>query len=302
MAGPMRRRAHALPDADSAGPERGGAGRAAGVVAAARDGPGAGPPGTDRAAGGGGVEQHRDRGGAGHRQAHGRQVARAVRGAPARGPARRAAQRRPAHRRRRAGRRAAGPHPGDRARGRHALEHALHGGRLRPVPGHGAPGLARLRAEAAPGRGLPALQRPGVRGEGARRRRPLPRPAGPRPGPVRRREDRDAGARARPARAADAPRAAGAARLGLRPARDLLALRRPGRGRGPGDRPPLPPAPGGGVPRLPRCGRRRRGPGGRGPPGARQRLASIHKAPAIRDWLARRPRYHLHLTRPPARG
>ena len=42
----MRRRAHALPGADGAGPERGGAGRAAGVVAAAQDGPGAGPPGT----------------------------------------------------------------------------------------------------------------------------------------------------------------------------------------------------------------------------------------------------------------
>src|SRR4028119_763208 len=80
----MRRHADALPDADGAGPERGGGGRAAGVVAAAQDGPGAGPPGTDRAAGRRGAEQHRGRGGGGGRRAGG--GVGAAQGGPGAGP------------------------------------------------------------------------------------------------------------------------------------------------------------------------------------------------------------------------
>ena len=117
-----------------------------------------------------------------------------------------------------------------------------------------------------------ALLRPRVRREGPGHRRPLPRPARPGLGAVRGREDRDAGPRAHPAGAADAPGAAGAAHLGLPPARHLVPVRRPGRGGRQGDRPLLPPAPGRGVPRLPRRrGRRRAGRAG-GARGPGQRL------------------------------
>jgi transposase len=108
--------------------------------------------------------------------------------------------------------------------------------------------------------------------EGPRHRRPLSQPARSRAGAVHGREDRDAGGRAHPARAADAPGAAGAAHLGLRPARDLVPLRRAGRGGRPGDRPLLPPAPRGGIPRVPGGGRCRDAGRGRGARGPGQRL------------------------------
>src|SRR5918911_650726 len=57
---------------------------------------------------------------------------------------------------------------------------------LSDEPRSGAPRLARLRPAAAPERDLQALDRPRIRGEGARHRRPLPRPTGPGAGPVRR--------------------------------------------------------------------------------------------------------------------
>ena len=135
-------------------PERGGTGRTGGVRSAAQDGPGARPSRPHRAAGGGRVEQHRHRRGAGRRQAHGRQVARALRKGPARRAPGPAPQRRPAHGHGRAGRRAAGPHTRGHARERHPLEHPLDGRGLRSVAGHGAAGLARLRPQAAPDRGL----------------------------------------------------------------------------------------------------------------------------------------------------
>jgi transposase len=108
--------------------------------------------------------------------------------------------------------------------------------------------------------------------QGARHRRALPRPAGPGLGPVRRREDRNPGGRAHPAGAADAARPAGAAHLGLHPPRHVLAVRGLGRGGGPGHRPLLPAAPGGGVPRFPRRGGRGRARGPRGARGPGQRL------------------------------
>ena len=82
-----------------------------------------------------------------------------------------------------------------------------------------SPHLAGVRVEAPSGRHLQALARPAVRGEGARRRRPLRQPARWRPRALRRREDPGPGARSHLARAPDAARAPRAAHPRLRAAR-----------------------------------------------------------------------------------
>ena len=71
--------------------------------------------------------------------------------------------------------------------------------------------LARLRPAAAPHRDLQALLRPGLRGQGARRGRPLPGPAGARAGAVRGREAPDPGG---PGHGAGVPHAARASPSG----------------------------------------------------------------------------------------
>src|SRR6202047_249647 len=94
----------------------------------------------------------------------------------------------------------------ERARGRHALEHARDGQALRLEPEHGEPHLAGLCAAAASSRGLQAFQRPAVHRESARYRRALPPSARPCAGVVRRREEPDPGTRSQSAAVADAPR------------------------------------------------------------------------------------------------
>ena len=79
-------------------------------------------------------------------------------------------------------------HPGGAAPGRDALVAGLDGPAQRPVGVHGRPDLAEVRPEAAPHRRVQAVDRPAVRGEGRRRRRPLPQPAGEGRGAVRGRE------------------------------------------------------------------------------------------------------------------
>ena len=65
---------------------------------------------------------------------------------------------------------------GERARGRHALEHARDGEALRLEPEHGEPHLAGVCAAAASRRRVSAFQRPAVHREGARYRGALPHP------------------------------------------------------------------------------------------------------------------------------
>lgn len=100
--------------------------------------------------------------------------------------------------------------PRDRADGLRAarggpLDRARHGRGVRDQRQLGAAGLARAPSAARPGADLQARQRPGVRHQAARHRRPLPRPATACGRPVRRREVPDpagaAGAGSIPARA-----------------------------------------------------------------------------------------------------
>ena len=159
----------------------------------------------------------------------------------------------------------------------------------------GAAHLASLLAAAASQRDLQAVDRSAVRREGARHRRPLPQPAGARPGAVRRREVADPGARPHPAAAAAAPRPGRAAHARLQAARHDLAIRRARReGRDHHWQVPAAP-PRAGVPPLPRHRREERA----------QRTSTFtsswttHPATrpsSIRDWFAKRPRWHVHYT------
>ena len=85
----------------------------------------------------------------------------------------------------------------------HALERPQHGESGRHQPHQRAAHLGRGRPEAAPGAPVQDLERPAVRGEGHRRRRPLHEPAGQGSGAVRRREKPDPGARSHAAGPAD---------------------------------------------------------------------------------------------------
>src|SRR5450756_2038524 len=86
--------------------------------------------------------------------------------------------------------------------------------------------LAGLRAAAAPGRELQALDRPAVCREGSRRRWPVPRSARAGGRAVRRREEPDPGACPLSADPADAPGHARAAQSRLRPPRHHQPVRR----------------------------------------------------------------------------
>jgi transposase len=81
--------------------------------------------------------------------------------------------------------------------------------------------------------------------------------------------------------------------LRLRPARHHHAVRRAGGGHRQGHRRLHRAAPPPGVPGLPQAGRRRLSPP-RAARGGRQ--PATHKHPAVRAWLARHPRVHLHFT------
>ncbi len=94
-------------------------------------------------------------------------------------------------------------------RERHPLEFARHGEGQRPVGVDGATHLAGLRAAAAPAGDVQALDRPGLRGQSARRGRPLRLAAGARHRAMRGREVPNPGAGPQPADAADASRPAG---------------------------------------------------------------------------------------------
>ena len=154
------------------------------------------------------------------------------------------------------------------------------------------PHLAGVRAQAAPDRDLRVVAGPAVRGEGPRRRRAVHEPACERRRRVCRREEPDPGLGPDPA---PVPGSGRAADQRLRPPRDDEPVRRPERRDRRGRRAAAPPPPLGGVPHVPRRGRRRRARGAR-----RARLATdsygTHKTPPIRDWLAKRPRFHVHFT------
>jgi hypothetical protein len=158
------------------------------VAAPARHRASIGAQGPDRAAGGGWADQQRGRRRLGDRQAHGRQMAQPLcRGAPRRPARRAAAGGAPADRRRRD--RRDDPHDaGEPAGGGDALEPALHGPSDGLCTFDHPPDLAGVRAAAAPAGNLQAVERPDVRREGARHRRPLSRSAGPGAGAVPRRE------------------------------------------------------------------------------------------------------------------
>ena len=162
--------------------------------------------------------------------------------------------------------------------------------RPRPCSASGAPSAC-----SRTGRDLQAVHRPGLRRQGARHRRALHGPARSCPGAVRRREEPDPGARPQPAAAAAAPRPGRAAQPRLQPPRHDGAVRRPRR-------------------------RHRRGASA----SATRAIAraefrrfldeieaavpadldvhlvmdnyATHKTPLIRDWLVKRPRWHVHLT------
>ena len=70
-------------------------------------------------------------------------------------------------------------------------------------PGDGAADVVGARPEAASGQDVQALERPAIRGEARRRRRPLSEPAGQRHGAVHGRKEPDPGARPHPAEPAD---------------------------------------------------------------------------------------------------
>src|SRR5262249_39498137 len=93
---------------------------------------------------------------------------------------------------------------GEYARGCDPLEHACDGQALRAEPDHGQPDLARVCAAASSGRGLHVFQRPAVHREVARHRRALSQPSRAGGGALRRRKGADPGTRPQPARAADA--------------------------------------------------------------------------------------------------
>ena len=114
-------------------------------------------------------------------QGDGRQMAPALCRAARGRPARRAASRRAAHDRRCPDRSGDRADPGEPARGCHPLEFARHGEGQRPVGLERAAHLARLRPAAAPDGDLQALHRSGLRGQGARRGRPLCLAAGSMP-------------------------------------------------------------------------------------------------------------------------
>ena len=151
---------------------------------------------------------------------------------------------------------------------------------------------------------LQALQRPLLRREGARYRRPLSQPARPRRRAVCRRENPGPGAQPHPTDAADG---AGLRRRGhprLRPSRHHHPVRRPRHRHRTGHHPvqeaPSPP----GVSRLPTPHRRQRPRTVRRSPHRRKHATTqscadnyaTHKHPKVRAWLARRPRYHIHYT------
>ena len=165
----------------------------------------------------------------------------------------------------------------------------------RPVGLHRAAHLARLRPAAASDGDIQALDRSGLRRQGARRRRPLRRAAGARHRAVRGREVPNSGARPQPADAADASRPGGAAQPRLQAPRHDLAVRRPRHRHRPGDRQVL---------RAPSRRPSSASSSTRSRPPCRDDLDvhlvmdnyATHKTPLIRNWLAKRPRWHVHLT------
>ena len=84
-----------------------------------------------------------------------------------------------------------------------ALDRPRDGGGQRRIAALGAADLGGARPPAAPGAALQAVHRPGVRGQAARRGRPLSRSAGAQPRALGRREVPDPGARPDAAGAAD---------------------------------------------------------------------------------------------------
>ena len=181
------------------------------------------------------------------------------------------------------------------AAGRHPLEFARHGAGQRAVDLDRAAHLARLRPAAAPAGDLQAVHRPRLRRQGARRRRPLRLAARARHRAVRRREVADPGARPQPADAADA------ARPGRRGAATTTSAMAPPRCSPPSTSPP--------------AGSSASATGAIAPPSSassstRSRppcqpistsisswtITPPTRRPLIRNWLAKRPRWHVHLT------
>ena len=142
--------------------------------------------------------------------------------------------------------------------------------------------------------GVQAVHRPAVRGEGRRRRRPLPQPAGEGGRALRGREVPGPGPGPVPAGAPDDARHARAAHPRLRPPRRHQPVRRVQHRRRHRDQRAAPPPPPPGVPEVPQEIDKNV------PAGLDVHLVcdnyGTHKTPAIQDWLARHPRFHVHFT------
>ena len=170
------------------------------------------------------------------------------------------------------------------------------GRRERAEPDRGLADLAGVRAQAAPGRHLQAVQGPAVRREGPRRRRAVPRSARARGGAVRRREDQIQALDRTPPVAADAARQARAPHPRLQAPRRHRAVRRAQHGHRPGHRLDCTAATGRRVQQVPRASIDTRGPRRARRCTCRSTTPPPTRPPRSSDWLLAHPRFTFHFT------